>query len=86
MKLKKEYIFHESGGESLLVPTGGADFAGIVKGNATAGAIFGCLAEEITEEELIYRMKERFDAPEDVIGQDVRKVLELLRGIGALDG
>ena len=86
MKLKKEFISHESDGESLLVPTGGADFAGIVRGNAAAGAIFGLLAEDTTEEELVSKMTERFDAPEDVIRQDVRKTLELLRGIGALDG
>lgn len=86
MKLKKEFISHVSGGENLLVPTGGADFIGIVKGNATAGVIFGYLSEETTEEEIIARMRERFDAPEGVIERDVKKVLSQLREIGALDG
>ena len=35
--------------------------------------------------EIIAAMKERFDAPEEVIAGDVRKVLSELRGIGALD-
>ena len=30
-------------------------------------------------------MKQRFDAPEDVIARDVKKALEGLRKIGALD-
>ena len=86
MKLKKEYIVHSAGGESFLVPTGGADFSGIVKGNETFGAVLDLLKEETTEAELITSMKSRFDAPEGAIERDVQKVINELRKIGALDG
>ena len=46
MKLKKEFITHETGTETLLVPTGSAAFAGLVKGNKTLGAILSLLREE----------------------------------------
>ena len=37
MKLNKEFITHDTGGESLLVPTGGAGWSGLVKGNTGSG-------------------------------------------------
>ncbi len=85
MKLKKEYITHDTETESLLVPAGGAGFSGLVRGNRTLGAILALLKEETTEEAVIAAMEERFDAPEEIIARDVEKVLSGLREIGALD-
>ena len=85
MKLKKEFITHDTGKESLLVPTGSADFSGLVRGNKTLGAILALLKEDTTEEAIVAAMKQRFDAPEDVIARDVKKALAELRKIGALD-
>ena len=86
MKLKKEFIPHETGKESLLLPTGNAGFAGLVKGNRTLGVILKYLTrEDMTETEIIADMKERFDAPEEVIARDVRKAIAELRRIGALN-
>ena len=85
MKLKKEFITHDTGKESLLVPIGSADFSGLVRGNKTLGAILALLKEDTTEEAIVAAMKERFDAPEDVIARDVKKALAELRKIGALD-
>ena len=85
MKLKKEFITHDTGSESLLVPAGGADFSGLFKGNKTLGAILSLLKEDTTEEAVIDAMKEQFDAPEDIIERDVKKVVSELRKIGALE-
>ena len=85
MKLKKGYITHDTDSESLLVPMGGAGWAGVVKGNKTLGAILGFLKEDTSEAAIIDAMKERFDAPEDIIVRDVKKVIAELRKIGALD-
>ena len=85
MKLKKEFIVHNTAGESLLVPTGKADFAGLVRGNKTLGVILDLLKKETTEAEIVAAMAARFDAPEEVIARDVGKALSELRGIGALD-
>ena len=85
MKLKKEFIIHDTGSESLLVPAGGAGFSGLVKGNKTLGSILALLKEDTTEEAVIAAMKQRFDAPEAVITADVKKALLELRKIGALD-
>ena len=85
MKLKKEFITHDTGEESLLVPAGGAGFSGLVKGNKTLGAILALLKEDTTEEAVIAAMQQRFDAPEAVIAADVKKAIFELRKIGALD-
>lgn len=85
MKLKKEFIPHETGNESLLIPTGGAGFSGLVKGNKTLGVVLALLKEDTTEEALVKAMQERFDAPADMIEADVKKALAELRKIGAID-
>lgn len=85
MKLRKDFIFHNTGREALLVPTGEAGFSGLVKGNKTLGAILTLLKNETTEEEIIASLKQQFDAPEEVIARDVKKALSELRKIGALE-
>ena len=85
MKLKKEFISHDTDVESLLVPTGDAGWSGLVKGNKTLGAILTLLKDDTTENEIIAAMKARFDAPEEVIARDVSRALTELRKIGAID-
>ena len=85
MKLNKEFIVHNTEEGAILVPTGKADFSGVVQGNRTFGAVLDLLQKETDEPAMIDAMCERFDAPEDVIAQDIRKVVSQLRSIGALD-
>ncbi len=85
MKLNKDFILHNTDSETLLVPTGNAKFSGIVRGNKTLGAVLEQLQEETTEEKIIAALKERFDAPEEVIARDVKKALSALSKIGAID-
>ena len=85
MKLKSEFIAHEAGAESLLVPTGAAGWAGVVRGNKTLGVILGLLQDETDEAAIVAAMNERFDAPEGAIERDVARALAELRKIGALD-
>lgn len=86
MKLKKEFISHCADDETLLIPTGNAPFSGLIKGNTTFGAIVELLQKDTDEASVIQAMKQRFDAPDEVISRDVRHVLAELRRIGAIDG
>ena len=86
MKLKNGFIAHDTGSETVLVGTGDSGFSGIVRGNATLGAILEILSEDVTEEQLVAAMKERFDAPEGAIERDVAKAIAELKKIGAIDG
>lgn len=85
MKLKDGFVTHEMGGEQIMVATGGANFSGLVRSNATAAFIVECLKEETTRQAIIDTMLKRYDAPENVIAADVDMVLSKLRSIKALD-
>ena len=86
MRLKQEFIAHQTGDDAVLIPTGKAEFSGIVRGNRTLGGILELLSQDRTEEELVSAMADRFDAPASQIEADVRKVLNTLHEIEALDG
>ncbi len=84
MKLSEDFIVHISKSESILVPVGGSDFSGVVKGNAILGELLTLLQKDTTEEALVSAMLARYDAPWDVIAGDVKEALTELRSIGAL--
>ena len=86
MKLSSEFLYHESNGEVYLVPSGKAKFSGVVKGNKTFGAILGLLREETTEQRIIDTLRKEYsDAPEGMIERDVKRAVESLRKIGAIE-
>lgn len=87
MKLRQGFITYATDDEQIMVAAGSAAeyFHGMVRSNKTAAFIIDCLSRDITEEELVSAMAEKYDAPRDVIAADVARVLESLRGIGALD-
>ncbi len=84
MKLDSRFITHRSEGEHIMVGTDGV-FSGLVKSNSTAAFIVDCLENDTTEAEITAKMAEKYDAPKEVIERDVRKILDKLRSIGAID-
>ena len=86
MKLKKDFIVHETGKETMLVATGKAKFSGLVKGNKMLGEILSLMKEDTTEEEVARKMREKFDAPAGKIEEDDLRVVTVLRKIGAIEG
>ncbi|MCR5617242.1 MAG: PqqD family protein [Clostridiales bacterium] len=85
MRLNKDFIYRKVGSDSVLVPVGSSSFSGMVKGNATTGELIECLKEDMTEEQMIERLLEKYDAPREVIAADVANVLNKLRQIGAIE-
>lgn len=86
MKLKEGFITYDTGNDHIMVPTGAVgSFRGMVRSNRTAGFVVECLKEDITREALISRMEEKYDAPKEILEEDVDHVLNALRKIGALD-
>ncbi|MBQ9673569.1 MAG: PqqD family protein [Ruminococcus sp.] len=85
MKLKESFIMHNDGTESILISANASEFSGLVKGNKTFGCILECLATETTEEEIVLKLSEKYDADKETIAKDVQNTLVNLRKIGALD-
>ena len=84
MKLNNEFISHEEGNETFVIPSGKANFSGVVRGNKTFRNVVELLQNDITEAEIVRIMLEKYDASQDVIERDVKKVIENLREIGAI--
>ena len=85
MKLNENFIRHQVGGETLIVPTGSADFHGLIQGNKTLSAIAECLTTDTTEDKIVDALCARFDGDREEIKADVREALKKLREIGAID-
>ncbi len=85
MKLKKEFITYEMDGKQIMVASSGRLFSGLVKSNSSAAFIVDQLKKETTKDMILTAMKERYDASEEILSEDIDKVLNTLRGIGALD-
>ena len=87
MKLKTGFITHKLGKEQMMVAAGPAAkiFHGLVRSNETAAFIIDCLKKETTEEEIVDAMLAEYDAPRETVKEDVHRVVETLRRIGALE-
>lgn len=85
MRLRDGFITHESAGEHITVTAGNTAFNGMVRSNKTAGFIVECLKNDVTKEDIIAKMLEKYDAPREQIEKDVEKILEQLQAIGAID-
>ena len=84
MKLKDNFITHETDGEQIMVAAGGS-FAGMVRSNATAAFIVDCLKTDTTEAEILDKMLGKYDADAEVMAKDIKAIIEKLRKIGAID-
>lgn len=85
MKLNKNFISHDVGGEHLLVPTGKAQFKGLLKSNETASFIIRELQKDTTADKIADALCAEYDVSREKALADVGEVLGHLKAIGALD-
>ena len=85
MKLKSDFITQDIDDIQFLVPVGAESFQGIVRSNKTAAFIVDCLREETTEEKIVDAMCCKYSAPREEITDDVSEIINILRGINALE-
>ena len=85
MKLKEDFITQNIDDIQFMVPVGTESFSGIVKSNRTAAFIVDCLKEETREEKIVDAMCDRYEAPRETIAADVRRILDTLRKIRAIE-
>lgn len=85
MKLNDGFVTQTVGDEHYTVSVGNTGFSGIVHSNETAGFIIDMLKEETSEDAIVDAMFEKYDAERDHIAASVRKIIDQLRSIGAID-
>ena len=86
MKLKDGFCTQKIARGQVMVPVAKADteFRGIVRSNETAAFVVDCLKEETTREDILNKLKDTYDAPEDVMAKDMDSVIDKLRSIDAI--
>lgn len=87
VKLKQGFITQDYHGEQLMVQAGNArgTFHGLVRSNETAAFIVNCLKQETSEAEIVEALTETYEVDEERASADVRRILDKLRGIGAIE-
>ena len=87
MKLKSGYFTTEYQGRQLLLASGAAaaGFQGVVRSNETAAFIVDRLKTETTEAEIVSALLEVYDVAPEIAARDVRRIVDKLNGIGALE-
>ena len=85
MKLKDNFVTRDMGESQVMVAVGGSAFSGIVRSNKTAAFIVDLLKTDTTREQILSAMLAKYDVDAQTAEKDIDKILETLRGIGALD-
>ena len=85
MRLEKSFLTHETDGEQIMVSTDIQLFSGIVRSNETAAIIIDCLQEDTTIETIVQTIVGQYEVSYEVALADVKKILDILRKIGALE-
>lgn len=85
MKLREGFITHESETGQIMVAAGKSHFSGLVRSNHTAAFIINCLKTEVTKEQLVEKIMEKYGVSGETVEKDVELVIEKLRSIGAID-
>lgn len=81
MKLRYEFEMTTFDDYYFAVPIGinVNDFHGVIKLNEVSKFIFELLKEDITEEEIVNRLSEEYDAPSSLIMEDVSRCINEFR-------
>ena len=85
MKLKDSFVTKTIKNKTLMVSTKKEVFNGIINTNDSAGFIIECLKTDTTREDIIEKMLNKYNASVEIITEDVDKVINVLKGIDAID-
>lgn len=86
MRLKDDFILHNTGEDFVIIATGEAtkNFNGIIKLNNIGGEIVGLLTTDISEEEIIKAIVEKYEVEYETAKEDILNLLDSLRKAGVI--
>lgn len=88
MKLKYEFVINTVADKMIAVPVGDSLdlFRGLIKMNDVGADIFNTLKNDVTEDEIVGIMKEKYaDTPEDEIRETVKEFVGKLMSEGIVE-
>lgn len=80
MKLKYKFVVQEvsDGFVAVAVGADAAKFSGIIRMNKTSAFVFKQLMKDVTEDEIVAGMCERYDGDEQVMRKDAQAFIKKL--------
>lgn len=86
MRLKDDFILHNTGEDFVIIATGEAtkNFNGIIKLNNMGGEIVRLLTTDISEEEIIKAIVEKYEVEYEIAREDILNLLDSLRKAGVI--
>lgn len=86
MRLKDDFILHNTGEDFVIIATGEAtkNFNGIIKLNNMGGEIVGLLTTDISEEEIVKAIVEKYEVECEIAREDILNLLDSLRKAGVI--
>lgn len=87
MKIKEGYILREVAGSHVVLPLGEAtiDFNGMASLNDTGLFLFQKMQEDVTEDELVKALLDRYDIDEESARKDVENFVNKIKGAGIIE-
>lgn len=88
MKIKKDYVIKQIGKELVIVPIKdeAIRFNGIITVNKTGAFLFEQLQkEDLTEEQLVQRILENYEAEEKVVRKDIFDFIKICQEHSLID-
>ena len=85
MKLKYDFLIQTIDDTVFLVPVGTESFSGMIRSNNTAALIIEKLKQETSFDAIVDDICAKYNAPRNIIAEDIEKILNALRKIDALD-
>ncbi len=86
MKIREGFVVRQVMGQSMAIAVGETSrtFKGMVKLNDTAATMWQWLTEDITEEELVARMQQKYDIDAATAEESVKEFVNTLKEQGLL--
>lgn len=87
MKIKDGYILKKVAGENIVIATGEErlSFNGIITFNEVGAEVFARLDGTRTQEEIVDEIASVYNAPREVISEDINKLIEKMKNHGLLE-
>lgn len=87
MKVKSGFLLRDMGGQPVVVSVGAASkiFNGMIKLNASGKVLWEKLQNDVTEQELVDALIEKYGIEEELARTDVNAFLETLRKPGIIE-
>lgn len=80
MRVEKEFIMREVGGEHIIVPVGESalEFNGLITVNEVGVFLWNLLQKDVTLDDLVKAVLNEYEVEEDVARKDVQEFLDIL--------